>query len=57
MSKRAFGITAAILAAVIGVLAWANLAVRPRTPCDVSYAMANSRIEWTGAGYSGIYDP
>lgn len=57
MSKRAFGITAAILAAVIGVLAWANLAVRPRTPWDVSYAMANSRIEWTGAGYSGIYDP
>ena len=55
MSKRAFRISAAILACVIAALVWANISVRTRTPWDVEYEMVNSRIEWSGAGYNGIY--
>lgn len=55
MSKRAFRISAAILACVIAALVWANISVRARTPWDAEYEMVNSRIEWSGAGYNGIY--
>ena len=55
MSEKAFRISAAILAAVIAALVWLNVSVKPRTPWDAVYEMANSRIEWSGAGYDGIY--
>ena len=55
MSARSFRISAIILAAVIAALAWLNISVKPRTPWDTCHEMANSRIEWSGAGYNGIY--
>lgn len=55
MSEKAFRISAAILAAVIAALVWLNVSVKPRTPWDAVYEIANSRIEWSGAGYDGIY--
>ena len=55
MEKRTFRIWAGIMAAVIGALIWANVSVKPRTKPDAVIEMANNRIEWTGAGYNGIY--
>lgn len=55
MSEKAFRISAVILAAVIAALVWLNVSVKPRTPWDAVYEIANSRIEWSGAGYDGIY--
>lgn len=55
MEKRTFNITACILAVVLGVLIWANVTQKQETKWDESYPMANARIEWSGAGYSGIY--
>ena len=56
MSARSFKISVIILAAVIAALVWLNISVKPRTPWDVCLEMANSRIEWSGAGYNGIYE-
>ena len=55
MSRRAFWISLGVIAAV--VLGMAITAVRfpPHTEWDVCYEMANARIGWEGAGYSGIY--
>lgn len=55
MSAKTFRIAAAILATVIAALVWLNINVKPHTPWDAVYEMANSRIEWSGAGYDGIY--
>ena len=53
--ERRFYLTIGILAAVIGALIWANVSWKPREAWDVCIGMANARIEWTGAGYNGIY--
>ena len=41
--------------AVIIALAWWAISDAETKTWDVCYPMANQRIEWTGAGYSGIY--
>ena len=55
MSRKRFGIIISALAVVIGVLIWANVEQDSRKEWDVCYQMVNQRVEWTGAGYSGIY--
>lgn len=55
MEKKTFRICAAILAAVLGALIFLNCTVQHGPKPDRVIPMANSRIEWTGAGYSGIY--
>ena len=45
----------AVLAAVVAALIWLNVNVKVGVEPDVVYPMANARIEWSGAGYSGIY--
>ena len=54
MERRGFRIALAVVALII--LAEAGMIARQRgQEPDVTYKMANQRIEWTGAGYSGIY--
>ena len=55
MEKKTFRICAAIMAAVLGALIWLNCAAERGPKPDKVIPMANARIEWTGAGYSGIY--
>ena len=55
MSKRAFRICASILAAVTIALIGMNIAADADKTWDVCFEMTNRRVEWTGAGYSGIY--
>lgn len=43
-----------LLAVIIAGTAGLMLENRPMEP-DTVYPMTNRRIEWTGAGYSGIY--
>lgn len=56
MGRRGFRICAAALAAVIGILIWMNVEAAKGLEPDAVFPMANRGIEWTGAGYSGIYD-
>ena len=44
-----------LLAAVIAALVWLNVNVKGGVEPDVVYPMVNARIEWSGAGYSGVY--
>ena len=54
MDRRGFWITMA--AVVVMILAEVGILTQESGPePDVTYPMVNSRIEWTGAGYSGIY--
>lgn len=55
MSGKTFKILISVLAVVIGILVWANIEQDNRKDWDVCYTMANQNVEWTGAGYSGIY--
>lgn len=55
MEKRAFCVLLSIISTVIALLIWLNISVKQETPYDAVYEMANQRIEWSGAGYSGIY--
>lgn len=55
MSGKTFKILISVLAVVISILAWANIEQDNRKDWDVCYPMANQNVEWTGAGYSGIY--
>lgn len=55
MERRGFRIAVCILAAVIVVLAGLNIRQAQIKTWDVCYEMTNQRVEWTGAGYSGIY--
>ena len=52
--KRFFLLAGAVIAAVI-VLMWISFSKAAGTKYDVCYEMTNQGIEWTGAGYSGIY--
>ena len=56
MSKRTFHIIGGIMAVVLGVLIGLNIWQDSRKTWDECYWMTNRRIEWTGAGYSGIYE-
>lgn len=47
--------TMGILAVIIAALVWLNVNVKAGVEPDVVYPMVNARIEWSGAGYSGIY--
>lgn len=47
--------TMGILAVIIAALVWLNVSVKVGVEPDVVYPMVNARIEWSGAGYSGIY--
>ena len=55
MSAHTFRISISIMAVVIAALVWLTINVKPRTPWDAVYENPNSRIEWAGAGYNGIY--
>lgn len=56
MERRTFWVTLSILAAVIMILTAAIIRQdRQRETWDISIRMANAGIEWTGAGYNGIY--
>ena len=55
MSRKHFYITMGVILAVMAaLLVWAFSAEAEKT-WDVCYPMSNQHIEWTGAGYSGIY--
>lgn len=56
MSRKTFRISMGILAAVLGVLIFLNIRMETEQTWDVSYEMVNRNVEWTGAGYSGIYE-
>ena len=55
MERKHFRICAGILAVLIGGLIWLNVSATGGTEPDAVYPMVNRGIEWTGAGYSGIY--
>lgn len=55
MSRKSFRIALTLMAVVIAALVWLNVNVQRGPEWEASYQTANSRIEWTGAGYSGIY--
>lgn len=55
MEKKTFRISLAIMAVIIGALIFLNVKQDGRHDWDVCYDMPNQHIEWTGAGYSGIY--
>lgn len=55
MGKNSFRIAACVLTVIIGALVWLNVQQDGRTAWDVCCEMTNQRVEWTGAGYSGIY--
>ena len=55
MEKKTFRISAAILAVVLGALIFLNCTVKRGPEPDMVIQLAHARIEWTGAGYNGIY--
>ena len=55
MERKTFRICLSIMVMVIAALIWLNCTVQPGTKPDRVIPMANAKIEWTGAGYSGIY--
>lgn len=55
MEKKTFRIWLIILAAVIGALIWLNVSAERGPEPEMVIPMANRNIEWTGAGYDGIY--
>ena len=55
MSRKSFVIVFSVLMALIVALAWWAISDAETKTWDVCYPMANQHIEWTGAGYSGIY--
>ena len=55
MKMKKQNVVIAVLAAVVAALVWLNVNVKVGVEPDAVYPMVNARIEWTGAGYSGIY--
>lgn len=55
MSRKAFYISLSVIVTLVLAMVLTWIRFPPRTEWDVSYEMVNSRIEWKGAGYSGIY--
>lgn len=56
MSRKAFVVALSVIMTVILGMIITAVRFRPEPAWDVCYEMVNSRIEWTGAGYNGIYD-
>jgi len=55
-ADRTYSIVLTILAVIVAVLVgliW--IQESKKVEPDAVYPMANARIEWSGAGYSGIY--
>ena len=55
MSRKVFCISLSVIMTVILAMVFTYLRFPPHTEWDTCYEMVNSRIEWEGAGYSGIY--
>ena len=55
MSKRAFRIIMSVLLIAIGAMIYLNIEQDRRVDWDVCYKFTNQKIEWTGAGYNGIW--
>ena len=55
MEKKTFRICMSIMVLVIAALVWLNCTAEKGPEPDTVYQMVNARIEWSGAGYSGIY--
>ena len=55
MGKKSFRIALGIMTVIIGALVWMNCNVKREPEPDAVYPIVNARIEWSGAGYSGIY--
>ncbi len=54
MMKKCSIVIAALIVTV-GALVWANVSLKRGPEPDLVLPMVNARIEWSGAGYSGIY--
>ena len=54
MSKKTFRIIMSVLLIAIGAMIYLNIEQDRRVDWDVCYKFTNQKIEWTGAGYSGI---
>lgn len=52
---RKSSILIAALVMVVAALVWLNCTAEKGPEPDTVYPMANARIEWSGAGYSGVY--
>lgn len=46
MSRKAFGISMGVMSVVIALLIWINVMAEKHPAWDVSYEMANARINW-----------
>ena len=55
MRKKSFRIALGIMTVIIGALVWMNCTVKREPEPDRVFPMADARIEWTGAGYNGIF--
>ena len=55
MEKKSFRIALGIMTVIIGALVWMNCTVKRGPEPEGVFPMADARIEWTGAGYNGIY--
>lgn len=55
MSKKTFIILISALAIAISAMIWVIIKQDDRSEWNVCYPMTNRNVEWTGAGYSGIY--
>lgn len=57
MERRTFWITLSVLLAIMAAMIWLNAEKANKTEgWAVEYEMVNRNIEWTGAGYNGIYE-
>ena len=55
MKRKQFFIIMSILLAIIAALAVADICAADGNTWDVCYEMTDRYVEWSGAGYSGIY--
>lgn len=55
MGKVSFRICLGIILAAIAVLIFFEIRMQREPAWAVCYEMTNKHIEWTGAGYNGIY--
>lgn len=55
MGKKSFRIALGIMTVIIGALVWMNCTVKRGPEPDRVFPMADARIEWSGAGYNGIF--
>ncbi len=55
MGKVSFRICLGIILAAIAVLIFFEIRMQREPAWTVCYEMTNKHIEWTGAGYNGIY--